>query len=128
MSDQSRKEEAVVYDGNQIAEIWAAMVALEGHVFTTAKGLEFRYTVKRHNGSAGNEIFVDRKTKSITKSSVEIALKKIYELGEGRFPVIVSGPKKLGVFGASYLYPIFIELGIIVREQQKLFDKYPDFN
>ena len=24
-----------------------------------------------------------------------------------------SGPKQLGVFGASYLYPVFLRLGII---------------
>ena len=26
---------------------------------------------------------------------------------------VVPGPKALGVFGASYIYPIFVELGII---------------
>ncbi len=51
---------------------------------------------------------VDRKNKSITRSSVEIAYQKVLEL-EG----IVTGPKKLGVFGASYLYPVFIRIGVI---------------
>lgn len=125
--DSGRKEQKPVTEldvsGNcGITEVWEAMLGLEGHSFTTAKGLEFRYMVKRHNGIPGNEIFVDRKTKSITRSSVEIALNKAYELGNGRLPAIVSGPKKLGVFGASYLYPIFMELGIILCEQQKLFD------
>ena len=56
----------------------------------------------------GNEMFVSRKTKSITKASVDLALEKIIELsGE------VAGPKKLKCFGASYLYPIFIEMGLI---------------
>ena len=26
---------------------------------------------------------------------------------------VVSGPKKLGVFGASYIYPILMEIGVI---------------
>lgn len=53
-------------------------------------------------------MFVSRKTKSITKASVDLALEKIIELsGE------VAGPKKLKCFGASYLYPIFIEMGLI---------------
>ena len=30
-----------------------------------------------------------------------------------KLPLLVTGPKKLGIFGASYLYPIFMELGII---------------
>ncbi len=111
-----------------ITEVWEAMIGLEGHSFATAKGLEFRYMVKRHNGRPGNEIFVDRKTKSITRASVEAALNKAYEIGNGRLPAIVSGPKKLGVFGASYLYPIFMELGIILCEQQKLFDKPSGFH
>ena len=33
--------------------------------------------------------------------------KKAQELG------CVTGPKQLGVFGASYLYPVFLRLGII---------------
>ncbi len=28
---------------------------------------------------------------------------------------VVTGPKKLGVFGASYIYPVFIEIGVIRR-------------
>lgn len=32
-----------------------------------------------------------------------------------RFPIPLSGPKKLGTFGASYLYPIFIKLGLITE-------------
>ena len=47
-------------------------------------------------------------TKSITQSTVFIAFHKALEL-EG----IVTGPKKLGTFGASYLYPVFLELGVI---------------
>jgi hypothetical protein len=39
-----------------------------------------------------------------------IALRKALELNR-----IVSGPKKLGCFGASYLYPVFLELGIIKK-------------
>lgn len=121
--EKQRKRTGLEVSGScGITEVWAAILEMEGHLFTTAKGLEFQYTVKRHQGVAGKEIFVDRKMKSITRSSVEIALKKVYELGNGRLPAIVSGPKKLGVFGASYLYPIFVELGIILREQQKLFD------
>lgn len=85
--------------------VWEAVCRFEGFPFKTMKGLVFKYTVK------GGELFVDRKEKSITKSSVEVAYRKI--VGMGALPVKVSGPKKLGVFGASYLYPVFIRAGVI---------------
>ena len=56
----------------------------------------------------GHEIFISRKDKSITYSSVKKALEEVEKLNG-----IVSGPKKLGVFGSSYLYPIFKEIGVI---------------
>ena len=55
--------------------------------------VEFFYIIK------GNEMFVTRKDKSITRASVMAAFGKALELGR-----VVTGPKKLGTFGASYLY------------------------
>ena len=52
-------------------------------------------------------MFIDRKEKSVTRSSVELAYQKAQELGR------VTGPKQLGVFGASYLYPVFVRLRIV---------------
>ena len=54
-----------------------------------------------------NRMFVSRKEKSVTRASILVAYKKAQELG------CVTGPKQLGVFGASYLYPVFLRLGII---------------
>lgn len=85
--------------------VWKAIEIFQGYQFQTYQGLCFTYSVK------GYEIFVDRKDKSITKSSVDIALMKAVEL-QGN----VSGPKKLKVFGSSYLYPMFIRFGIIKTE------------
>ncbi len=90
------------------AAVWKAIEIFQGYPFHTYQGLCFTYRVR------GYEIFVDRKDKSITKSSVGIALMKTVEL-QGR----VSGPKKLKVFGASYLYPIFIRFGLIRLEDSK---------
>ena len=47
----------------------------------------------------------EKKEKSISRSTVELGFQKYLELlkTEGA----VSGPKKLGVFGASYLLPLF---------------------
>lgn len=84
--------------------LWDELVLWQNQTFRTVKGLEYTYQIR------GNEMFVSRKDKSITKASVNLALEKIIELkGE------VAGPKKLKCFGASYLYPIFIEMGLIER-------------
>lgn len=82
--------------------LWDALLLFQKYPFHTAKQLEFTYTIK------GNEMFVDRKEKSITKSTVLIAFHKALKLGAE-----ATGPKKLGTFGASYLYPVFVRLGIL---------------
>ncbi len=80
--------------------LWRVIVLFQGYVFRTAKGLEFSYMIK------GGEMKVDRKEKTITRSSVERAFQRAMKGG-------VTGPKKLEVFGASYLYPIFKRLGLL---------------
>ena len=49
--------------------------------------------------------------KSITQSTVVMAFHKALDM-EGK----VKGPKKLGTFGASYLYPLLLKLGVIQTE------------
>ena len=56
-------------------------------------------------------MFVSRKDKSITKATVLVAFHKAMELQRGGKGI--GGPKKLGTFGASYLFPIFVRLGVI---------------
>lgn len=89
--------------------LWKAVVLFAGYPFITRKGLKYSYTVK------GNEIFFTRKEKSITKATVDMAFRKAMELQKTVNGVsgVISGPKKLGVFGASYLYPVFVRLGVI---------------
>lgn len=89
-------------------DLWHLLVRHEGCIFYTAKGLHFRYKVK------GGEIFIDRKKDSITRATVNMAFQSALEL-DGN----VSGPKKLGSFGASYLYPIFVRFGIIKKTEKK---------
>ena len=86
----------------QESELWSMLIYLQGCVFLTSKGLKFTYKIK------GGEMFVNRKSKSITQATVYMAFRKALELGG-----TASGPKKLGTFGASYLYPIFMRLGVI---------------
>lgn len=82
--------------------LWETLMLFQGDSFYTAKKLEFTYTIK------GNEMFVSRKEKSITRATVNMSFRKAVAM-DG----FVSGPKKLGTFGASYLYPVFIKLGVI---------------
>ena len=81
---QRRKRETLLREQTPDA-LWEAILAFEGAIFYTAKGLEYSYT----------------------RASILVAYKKAQELG------CVTGPKQLGVFGASYLYPVFLRLGII---------------
>lgn len=85
--------------------LWNALSIFEGYPFKTAKGLRYHYTIK------GNEIFFSRKEKSVTKASVFMALETAIELQKNR--ILITGPKMLRCFGASYLYPVFQRLGVI---------------
>lgn len=82
--------------------LWEVLILFQHYPFRTTKGLKFTFTIR------GNEMFVDRKEKSITKATVGLALDKALALGND-----ATGPKKLGCFGASYLYPVFVRLGVI---------------
>lgn len=85
--------------------LWNALEAFQNYPFLTAKKLEFSYVLK------GYEMFVSRKDKSITKATVLLSFHNALSVQAltGR----VAGPKKLGTFGASYLYPVFLFFGII---------------
>lgn len=89
-----------------VEELWKVIAVFEKYPFYTMKGFRFTYHVN------GNEIFVSRKEKSITRSSVILAMKKAIELQNQ-----VKGPKQLETFGASYLYPIFVKIGLIESER-----------
>lgn len=91
-----------------LKEFAVVLEAYSKYPFMTYKGMKYTYYIK------GGELFVSRKDgKSITKSSIIIAFHTALELQ--RIEGCVAGPKKLGTFGASYLYPIFLKWGIISR-------------
>ena len=81
------------YTQNEL-ELWQRITEVQDTVFYTAKGLPFKINV------TGNELFVDRRKKSITRASVDMAYKKWLQDKD-------CGPKALGVFGASYLWSVF---------------------
>ena len=108
------------------ATLWQCVCIFSGYPFTTSgrgsrSGVEYTYQVSRRGSAGGrhyagdsvqgygNELFIvqngEKKEKSISRSTVELGFQKYLEVlkAEGT----VSGPKKLGVFGASYLLPLF---------------------
>ena len=97
-----RKRNNVRTDVEREEKLWQELIYLQGCLFTTSKGLDFTYKIH------GGEMFVDRKEKSITRATVMKAYGKVVEM-DG----VVKGPKTLGTFGASYLYPIFVKMGLI---------------
>ena len=88
--------------------LWAAIEAFEGYPFSTEKGLSLKYTVK------GGEIFFSRKEKSVTRATVLKAFNRARQIQKDEG--CVSGPKKLGTFGASYLYPVFLRIGVCTKK------------
>ena len=113
---------------DEMEYLWKAIIAFENYPFKTSgrgsrEGVRFKYTVSKTGSSGGrhydgtevpgygNELWIEGKEKSISRSTVDLAYKKARELG------VVKGPKALGgVFGASYLYPIFLRLGVCRAE------------
>ena len=97
-----------------VSMLWDRIASLQGFPFKTSGrngsgGVEFTYSVKKDKaGFWCGELFVSTKEKSITRSTVMKAYQRAVEL-DG----VVPGPKKLGTFGASYLYSIFQRLGVI---------------
>lgn len=108
--------------------LWKAIIAFEDFPFQTSgrgsrEGVRFKYAVSRAGSAAGhhypgssvegygNEIWIEGKEKSISRSTVKLGYRKARELG------VVKGPKALGLPGSgSYLYPVFLRLGVCVRE------------
>lgn len=89
--------------------LWDAIVAFADYPFKTEKGLSMKYTVE------GREIFFNRKEKSVTKATVVKAFQQARRVQKEEG--CVSGPKKLGTFGASYLYPVFLRLGVCSKNR-----------
>ena len=109
--------------------LWTCVIAFEGYEFRTfvrgsRPGIRFKYKIPtpgsrgghHYSGenvdSYGNEIMIEGKGISISRSTVNYAFRKVVEM-DGK----VSGPKKLNIPGAhSYLYAMFLRFGVITKE------------
>ncbi len=85
-----------------IDTLWQLLEEHQNETFYTIKKLPFTYTVK------GGEIFVDRRSKSITKATFGQALDKL-----NANPDTITGPKSLNVFGAPYIWAILKTFEIV---------------
>ena len=124
---------------DQSLYLWKTVIAFEGYPFKTSGrgkrgGVEFKYEVSRATGAGGrhyqgmsvdgygNELWIigadgEKKDKSISRSSVDLALKNalLVQAEEG----CVSGPRKLGVPGVrSNLYAMFLRFGVITASRE----------
>ena len=90
-------------------EVWEKLIVLQDTTFITAQGKPYQYSL------SGGVMHVSRKANPITKATVEYVVERAVELNG-----IVPGPKALKCFGASYLYPILIEIGVVKAESQKI--------
>lgn len=106
--------EAMAEESKEVLEelLWSTLTAFEGYPFRTAKGLRFHYSIK------DNEIFFSRKEKSVTRATANIALANAVQLQKKGF--MITGPKMLRCFGASYLYPVFIRIGVIQNRDKRI--------
>ena len=80
----------------------ADFVSLAGQEFETLRGLGFTFVAR------GNEILFDRKNKAITRATVMLGYRNFVELRNNG--IVLESPKQLGVFGASYLLPVFLKI------------------
>ena len=87
--------------------LWQVLCELQQIHFYTVKGIQFNYIIR------GYEMFVDRKEKSITQATVLLSAQRVLETQNQK--IAITGPKKIGTVGASYLYPIFQQIVLIEK-------------
>lgn len=109
--------------------LWKAIMLYAGQNFRTAGrgrdhkgavGFSYELKISSRTGETTDELVISTRDagKTITRSSVELALEKYLEVqAETGY---VKGPKSAGqIFGASYLYSIFLKWGVIRCCQEK---------
>ena len=101
-------------------ELWKKILENQNKPFVTSgrgsrPSIQFTYTISTNtDGSPGAEMFVSTRSKSITRSTIMLAFRKVKEMAS------VPGPKTIGVHGDSYIYAIFKTLGVIKTTSQQL--------
>lgn len=95
-------------------DLWGTIEAHQGKTFITKRGLPFTYSIK------GGELFTNRRERSITKSTFEKAYEKLKLDHMGDCPPRqILGPKSLNMYGAPYIWAVFLGIGLIVEENRQ---------
>ena len=105
--------------------LWRCVVLFQGYEFMTAgrgrkhagsTAFTYKLKVSSRTGELTDEMVISsRSGKTVTRSSVELALEKYLQVMDEKG--YVKGPKSAGeIFGASYLYGIFLRWGVITDE------------
>ena len=81
------------------------MQSLRGRTFTTAKGLQFTVTLAGQRAVRFPQAQVHH-----TGDGMRAYMRLLELQARGE---VVDGPRRLGTFGASYLYAIFIAVGVL---------------
>lgn len=93
--------------------LWKVIEEKQGTIFYTKKGLPFTYRIR------GGELFTDRRERSITLSTFEKAYEKLIEDRTGDNPPCrVTEPKSLNMYGAPYVWAVFMGIGFIRGEEE----------
>lgn len=97
--------------------LWESILKFEGYTFETVSGEKFTYSVL-----SPKQIKISKKQKPISKSSVDLAALNMMKAEKKGEPI--TAPKKLGVFGASYILPIVTTiLDYGEREEEQMEEK-----
>ena len=118
---------------NEISNaLWKAICYFWNYTFQTSghgsrPGAKFKYVVSSTAGASGkhyegadvagfgNELWIitsgEKREKSITRSSIDYALRIVLESRERGEPV--SWPKQLKIYGSSYVWAIFRRFGLV---------------
>ena len=116
-------QQAITDGSNWSYPLWECIRAYQGVEFMTsgrgaahsgAVSFSYQLKISSKSGQETEELVITTRAqgKTITRSSVELALSRALEVmeQEGR----VRGPKKMGqIFGGSYLYAMFVTWGLI---------------
>lgn len=98
--------------------LWQVIESKQGITFFTKKGLPFTYYIK------GGELFTDRRERSITLSTFEKAYEKLMQDCTGDNPPRrIKGPKSLNMYGAPYVWAVFLEIGFIRETAEGHFEE-----
>lgn len=130
-------KEAIVMERDYTELLWNCILLYQGQKFRTsgrgekhigAVGFTYEVKTSAKTGKLTDEILFSTREqgKTVTRSSVELAMKNALEIQKK--DGCVSGPKKIGGFGSSYLYAVFLKWGIITSGRVCFFNNMVESN